>query len=224
MSTLSLTSAFIAYDCSGLNMNITTVSLVDNKDCNNDIPQGTKSTQTIQLLQKPETKYINTYSCKIKIMRQIHYCGMHSHISNVQNGYAHYIKDIGEQNCRTTIKTKSLSLTEYVTIDNLKINSSLNFPTTLAGKVNIDGRCEGNSYSDYCGSWDNVVVQANIEIWLATHTSLLQMKDNSIITTSGQKCKYSDGYCLDNYLGEVYWDIIPPSECSPFGLDVLYEG
>ncbi|KYN44075.1 hypothetical protein ALC56_01391 [Trachymyrmex septentrionalis] len=190
MSTLSLTSAFIAYDCSGLNMNITTVSLVDNKDCNNDIPQGTKSTQTIQLLQKPETKYINTYSCKIKIMRQI-----------------------------TTIKTKSLSLTEYVTIDNLKINSSLNFPTTLAGKVNIDGRCEGNSYSDYCGSWDNVVVQANIEIWLSTHTSLLQMKDNSIITTSGQKCKYSDGYCLDNQLGEVYWDIIPPSECSPHTCD-----
>lgn len=53
-------------------------------------------------------------------------------------------------------------------IDGLKSNHIYYRSVTLAGKVIVDGTCKGVQYSDYYGTWDDVVVQATVKISLKT--------------------------------------------------------
>lgn len=217
-------NAFIAYDCSGLNMNITSISLIHNKVCHSTLPTDHPISVNIQLIQKSEIKLVETFQCLIKVHRTIHYCGMHSHLSAVQNGIATLINDVGEQNCRSIFKTKSFSLTNTKTISNLIINATTLRPITLIGKINVDGTCQGDSYTDFYGSWEQVVVQAEVSITLKHNYDLYNYKDNTIILKSGLQCNYIDGYCFDNEYGDTYWNFLTFNQCSDDFINVLYEG
>lgn len=59
ISCLPTRQAIIAYDCSGLNINVTTISLIHNKQCDHDIHHELIIPTQIQLVQKTEINYRN---------------------------------------------------------------------------------------------------------------------------------------------------------------------
>lgn len=206
--------SIIAYDCSGLNMNVTTISLTHNKQCNDNIDKEQIITTRIQLIQRAEIKLIETFQCLLSIQRMIYYCGMHSHLSAVQNGFATLIRDIGEQNCRSIFQSKSISLTKTKSISDLRINQTIHNPITLIGKVNVDVTCRGESYSDFYGSWDNVVVLADVSITLKHNFDIYNYENSSVILKSGMRCVCTTGYCFDSDYSDTYWNFMALNSCS----------
>jgi hypothetical protein len=221
---ISSSKSFIAYDCSGINMNITSVSLINTFDCNHPSTNIKAIDTRIQLVQQPENLYIHAYSCKVHLFREVKYCGQGSHSSAVKNGIVSYVKELGDLACRSIYRTKAYEFAPGKYIDNLMMNSTSYRPLTISGTINVDGYCLGTVYSDFYGTWDTVVVQGSYTITLESFTAVLNIKNNKIILKTGNSCNYLDGYCFDNYLGDTYWDVYPHQDCHSTSMDVLYEG
>lgn len=123
----------------------------------------------------------------------------------VSNEYANYIKEVGRSTCLDMHKYKSLRLMNNIFIEGLKSNGSYTTSVTLA-VVKTDGKCEGQTYSDYFGSWDNVIVSATIIIRLTDFTASFNLQNGMIYLSSGVRCKYLNTACIDINGGET-WDL-----------------
>jgi len=88
---VAATNALNGFDCGGQYLNITSVSLLDVGECNLDYRKPNASDTYVQLLQLSDYNHAEVIQCKVEISRTIYYCGMHSHVSVVQNGRADYI-------------------------------------------------------------------------------------------------------------------------------------
>jgi len=83
-------------------------------------------------------------------------------------------------------------------IDNLKPNQTHYRSVTLAGKIGIDDACKDTQYSDFYGTWEDVVVQAQVTITLRTAYVPVNLKTGHIILKSGTICVLADGYFVDS--------------------------
>ncbi|XP_071576447.1 uncharacterized protein, partial [Temnothorax nylanderi] len=215
----------IGFDCGGQHLNITSVSLLGAGECNLD-QQTPNSTNTyIQLLQLSDYDYAEVLQCKVEILRTIHYCGMHSHISLVKNGMSEYLMETPYQRCLHLFTEGTLPIGNAGdVVDQIKPNSTTSRSVTLAGTVQHDGSCKGAQYSDPYGTWDDVVVQAIVRITLKSSFAPVKLDAGRIILRSGTVCSLSDGFCLDSEDGYSFWKPMPTSSCNLHQYDVLYEG
>ena len=93
----------IAYDCAAANMDISTISLLDVEQCEDQNFNTSSSTTQIQLIQLNEYGEANVIQCKVEISRTIHYCGSSSHISAVSNGIMSYIQEVSRDACKPAL-------------------------------------------------------------------------------------------------------------------------
>jgi len=163
---LPLVSGLIGYDCGGHGLNITTLSILDVGDCElAEVHTITEETY-VQLLQLSNYDRTKIQQCKVKIDRTIFYCGMHSHISAVQNGRRIYLHTLSNSGCQRLHETGTLSLGGSAIISGAAPNSTMTSSINLAGSTTEDGRCSDTQYSDPYGTWEEVIVQATIRITL----------------------------------------------------------
>ena len=76
---ISITNAFIGYDCGSRNLNITTLSLLEVGECGLPEKKDNVSEKYVQLLQVNKYSETKIIQCKFKTHRTVYYCGMHSH-------------------------------------------------------------------------------------------------------------------------------------------------
>lgn len=221
---IPVSNALIGYDCAGSHLNTTTISLLDTGECAIDEIK-TNSTQTyVQLLQLSDYQYTDVIQCKVEISRTIFYCGMHSHISAVQNGQHQYLLDINHLQCTQMHREGAITLGQNNFITGLKINSTVHRSLTMAGTIGHDGKCAGIQYSDPYGTWDNVVVQAVAKITLKTGTAAVKLAAGKIKLQSGTVCELTEGFCIDMNDGQTFWQPMPTPTCNFDQYDVLYQG
>ncbi|XP_072767883.1 uncharacterized protein [Anoplolepis gracilipes] len=217
------THGIIGYDCGSPSANLTTLSLLTIDEC--DIPQQNVSHKKvyIQLLQINEFKSVRVIQCKVEIDRIIKYCGMFSHTSDVHNGKYAYIKEISRDACRQMHDYGSIQL-ESTYLSGLKPNQTQIIPLTLAGKVDTNGNCKGESYSDFYGTWSEVIVLANVKITLQDYIADVRINSNRVQLRSGVICEFNKLYCTDVEGGDTYWDYLVTDMCQFSNYGVLYEG
>jgi len=217
-------NGIIGYDCGSSNFNTTTVSLLDVEEC--DIPLIEPQVQkiNIQLLQLSKFESINVIQCKISISRTVYYCGMHSHVSTVNNAQAEYIIDTTFDQCKNMHQTGTLVINVNNIIHGLKVNYTTSRPIIFAGSVTTDGQCSGAQYSDPYGTWQNVVVQGIITISLNSYQATINLETNQIHLKSGTTCQYSEANCIDIEGKYTFWNTIPADNCKFNYYDVLYQG
>lgn len=150
--------ALIGFDCGSRHLNVTTVSLLGTGDCNIDNHTPNATEVYIQLLQLSTYNYAEVIQCKVEVSRTIYHCGMHSHVSIVNNGQTEYLMEIGYTRCLRMFNDGSLTLGNGNVVDGIKPNRTTSRSVTLAGTVRNDGSCKGTQYSDPYGTWDDVVV------------------------------------------------------------------
>ncbi|XP_076618874.1 uncharacterized protein LOC143340594 [Colletes latitarsis] len=216
--------AIIGYDCGGRTLNITTFSALDKPDCDSEGIEPITEVRNIQLLQLADFKETAVEQCNIEIDRTIFYCGMHSHVSIVNNGRQQYISTISREDCRTLHNTGTIFINTAIQVTGVLPNSTTTRSLTLAGIVNSEGTCSGTTYSDPYGTWTGVVVQAVARISLKNYVAPVKLSTNEVILHSGQRCKLQLGHCLDSEDGFSYWDSAPVDSCNFNGYDVLYDG
>ena len=224
-SLLALTcNGLIGYDCGGHGLNITSLSLMDIGECQLDKIEANKEEVYIQLLQLSEFDHTPGLQCKIEIDRTIYYCGMHSHISVVQNGRREYIRELSAETCRKLYDTGTIFLGNNGHIDDIKPNTTNQRSLTFAGIIRTDGTCTGTQFSDPFGTWDNVVVQASIKITTRRLELPVKHSTNEVILPSGARCHVTEGECNDADGTTTYWSVLPIDNCHFSRYDVLYQG
>ncbi|XP_057335847.1 uncharacterized protein LOC130674515 isoform X2 [Microplitis mediator] len=216
-------NGFIAYDCGAPAMNITTLSLLNIKDCDIPISQPAKTDTKIQLLQLVEMSHIQVIQCKIILNRAIYNCGHWSHVSTVANGHMEYVQEISREACKGILETKTYRTYE-TTIKDIFLNSTTTQPITLAGNVDLKGNCEAGKFADHYGSWTNVVVHGRISITIQDYLAPVNLQKNEVLLRSGVKCAYSTGSCMDTEGGNTYWNLLETDQCKFNRFKVLYEG
>lgn len=215
--------ALIGFDCGGPTMNHTTVSLLDLEECHPPGPEIKTTNKYVQLLQLSEYNHADIIQCQINIRRIIYYCGMHSHLSAVQNGLAEYMQEISRTSCQRLHDEGTLMIGGSV-ITGVLSNSTTHRTVGLAGSVGTDGTCSGTTYSDPYGTWTNVFVQATIEIKLRSRVAKVKINTGKIILPSGTVCNLAKTFCIDYDAGYTFWQPLPSDTCELRSYDVLYEG
>lgn len=215
--------AIIGYDCTGEGLNITTLSLIDIGECDIENVEPVQDDIYIQLMQFSDYDRVTVTQCKVEVDRTIYYCGMHSHVSVVQNGRKQYIMEIGQPACARLHETGTLTIGGAI-VDRVVQNQTNYRSITLAGRAAVDGRCSGTSYSDSFGEWDNVLVQAVVKITIRVFGAAIKRSSGTLILPSGTHCSTASYNCIDSEGGETFWPIVQFDTCHFERYDVLYEG
>lgn len=223
ISLIPPSEGIIGYDCAGASTNITTVSLLGVGECN--VPQqDVNITKTyIQLIQINEYADIKVQQCKVEIYRTVRKCGMFSHTMDVPNGQYGYVENVSREQCLDMYRYGTTKIGQTI-ISGIIGNQTISRPIIITGSIDNDGKCEGNSYSDPYGTWDNVVVQGSVKISLRDYTAQVNVDNNRIHLRSGTNCNLSEGRCIDFDGGDTYWDPIPEDSCKTSRYGLLYEG
>lgn len=217
------TKGLIGYDCTGEGLNVTTLSLTDIGACDIADIEPAQEEIYVQLMQFSDFDRVTVTQCKVEMDRTIFYCGMHSHVSIVQNGRKQYILEIGQSACARLHETGTLTIKDTV-LDRVVQNQTNHRSVTLAGRTSTDGRCSGAAYSDGYGEWDNVIVQAVVKITLRVFDAAIKRSTGTLILPSGTHCSTTAYNCIDSEGGETFWPIIQSDTCHFERYDILYEG
>lgn len=218
------TYGLLGFDCGSQHLNVTSVSLLGTGDCDDEYHTTNSTSVYVQLLQLSEYSYTEVMQCKMEISRTIQYCGMHSHVSAVNNARMEYLLDVGYEKCQRALQDGIFSMGNAGEIAGLKPNTTSVHSLMLAGSVSNNGRCQGTQYSDPYGTWDNVIVDALLRISLKTSYVPVHLSSGRILLKSGTVCDLSNGFCIDSEDGHTYWKPMPTSSCNFHQYDVLYEG
>lgn len=217
-------STFVSYDCSIKSPNVTKVSLTKVSECQSATIQPAISRPIIQLLQRADYQSIHVKQCKITITRQVGYCGMHSHYSALPDGVASYVHEISREQCLRAHSDRSLLLFGNIRFNSLASNSSRTETVAMAGVIRQDGSCEGSPYRDQFGHWDKAIVQGSVTITLVDYTASATTDGNSVILSSGVRCRLAANECMDMMGGQTFWDSLPSELCGTYAYEELYHG
>jgi len=119
----------IGFDCDGQHLNITSVSLLGAGDCNLRYKTPNVTNVYISYCNFPSITTRKCYSVKWKY-RTIYHCGMHSHISAINNGQIEYLLETGYTRCRQMLIVGPLSLGVSSIVNGLK-------PTVLPAALHL---------------------------------------------------------------------------------------
>lgn len=218
------TKAFIAYDCSGTKLNITSFNTLNVDYCSPPLPNKVEKIHMIKLLQKTETKQIQFQACYIVADYLITKCASLDDAQVVSHGYFTELIQTGAVLCADAHLKRSYTFYPGITAHNLKINQTMYFSDVIKGTANRDGDCSGETFRTDKYEWDNVLVQAKYKIHLSEGTAIANSRDNVIILPTGTRLKLSDSYGIDSHKGEIVWQNNHKTDCTTDDFDTLYEG
>uniref|UniRef100_A0AAT9JFV2 Glycoprotein n=1 Tax=Blattella germanica chuvirus 1 TaxID=3133478 RepID=A0AAT9JFV2_9VIRU len=213
----------VGYDCQASYLSIASVATNVVEQCKATPVVPNVSMKMVQVVQLNDIAALSYRLCKVVITRSITHCGMHSHSSAVRGGLATYIRPLGNTLCNQVHETGVLAHGISLLSD-LQVNATTIRLIVLAGTVGYDGKCQGASYSDEFGSWDDVVVHGQLEITLTTGMALYDLSSNDVVLPDGIRCKYLAGGCFKSSSGEVYWKKDEETACDLRKYSVLYQG
>ncbi|EFN77143.1 hypothetical protein EAI_08677 [Harpegnathos saltator] len=169
----------LGYDCGGAALNVTTISLFDIGECHPPEDRPISTTTYIQPLQAAEYSRIRIISCRVEIDRHLFYCC--SHISLIQGGHRKYIIDLDQSSYTKMHATGSFSYGPNAPVIDLLSNATNYRTLTLAGTASVDGTCKGTQFSDYYGTWNDVVVKASLYISYKDYYTIVKPAQDLII-------------------------------------------
>lgn len=213
--------ALTGYICGEGSPNITTVSTSTIGPCEPVWNEPETKDIHIQLLQLSKFQPTDIFGCKIKIFREIKYCGMHSHTSDILNGDDTFVSDINREACREMVKYGYYKHDNVVLRD--LINNVTNFRTVvLAGSLTSGGACSGTTFLSKNIEFKDVFVKDRLEITLYDGVAVDQ--GDELILPSNTVCIYKKGSCVDTERTHYFWSLNPTSSCRFELYTILYEG
>lgn len=193
---LAWSDALYAYECGTEITNLTVVSLTEVGECEIKEPEVRRTQIYAQLLQINDYNVIHVYECTIKLTRQVHHCGMHSHQSVVKDGMISYFKELSHDECLGIHHTTSFSGYNTIVRD-IPRNGTKSIPMTFAGTLDSTGACtNAGKYTDAYGTFDNVVVDGWINIIIRDYDAKISIDTEKIILDDGVRCQMSDRKCI----------------------------
>lgn len=213
----------IAYDCTHKDINITSFSLTGVEPCKSDLNNVTTQEMKVQVLQTKHHFDILVHQCKVVFKREVHHCGMHSHISLYANSYKYILKEFTDSECLKLHQTGSLQVYNELFIREIRRNSTSRGKIYVAGSME-GSTCSGTTYYDGQNTFINAVVSYEYEITLRTSLAVLDTTKDELLFKSGLTCDYRASSCIDSLDGFYTWDHLINLDCSISKFSIIYEG
>lgn len=213
----------IAFDCAHQMSNVTKINIIEPSPCNVDITKTVTTSENIFLVQTVSDYPLHVYQCKVTVERIIMHCGVISD-SIVSGGLLEYIDETSQSECSDMHKFRSTKFRGTHDMNDLTLNGTKSFTAILAGSVNSDGKCKSGTYSDKMGTWEDVYVLANVKISLHNSIRPVSNNDQTVLLSSGFRCRLSDNSCLDPDNGMTFWRDVITDDCEQRNFELLYEG
>lgn len=220
---ISNVQGFIAYDCGGHHLNITSFNRLGVELC--DLPPAPKVQQIprIKLLQRTETYPVHFKSCLISADYIITRCSAFDDAQVVEGGYFSEVIELGSARCSELHQRQAFTFPLGETASNIKLNETFLISHTVAGTVDRFGKCKGVTFKNDKGSWEDAVVQAKFKILISEGTAIANNKENVLILPTGTRMKLSDNYGINSFKGETIWTN-SHLNCEDQDFIVLYDG
>jgi len=218
------TRGFIAYDCSGTKLNITSFNTLNVDYCSPPQPNKIEKIPIMKLLQIRESIQIQFQACYIVADYLITKCAGFDDAQVIRNGYFTDLIQIGAAQCADAHTKRAYNFYQGITANNIRINQTMYFSDVIKGTVNRDGDCTGETFRTDKYEWDNVIVQAKYKILLSEGVAIANSRENLLILPTGTRLKLSESYGIDSHKGEIIWKYNQQSNCDTNDYDTLYEG
>lgn len=215
--------AMIGYDCASKDLNVTTISLRDTEPCPDYQTTNVTDSLEIQVLQERETYDVHVYQCLIELDYHVTHCGMHSHASEVEDGWGTVLLQLTANECKDIHKSRSVNVMGHKLIG-LKRNATQTNSLVLAGGADRDGGCTRGSLNIGSRHWVDVYATAKVRIVLKDLTGIHRIIDDKVVIPGGISCKHSEGFCVDAQEGFITWENKEAEKCDRTSYVVLYRG
>lgn len=143
---ISTAQAFIAYDCEGLRISITSFNSLHVDFCDITPSSKTQNILKIQLIQKAETHMTSYKSYSINIEYHITRYSAFSNAQIVEGGIYSEIVLLGYARCSEIHQRLLYQLPLGGVITGLKINDTTFAAHTIAGSIDKDGSCTSTTF------------------------------------------------------------------------------
>lgn len=217
------THAIIAYDCSTPDTNYRKISLSTTPNCTLRENQIQSSPAKIQILQRKNFEFVNTFSCLITYNVIVTTCGGWWRDNMIATQFSH-VTQTTRETCKN-IHNHKLYIDPYFPYIKVNVKDSIGtYVGTVVGSNN-DGECDGGDYYSHRNNehFKNVHVHIEMEVKISSQKATLNKKDKTITFVSGYKALYDTDSAFDPQLGSTFWNSIPSEEeCD--NLFVVYEG
>jgi hypothetical protein len=220
---LATSQEIIGYDCTSLDLPITTVSLLANSNCVRKRPNITLSETTVQLIQVKNYDTAKFFFCDIEITVTISACGKWHVGRNIMLDSYKYSKQLSVDECKKIHDTNMYQDSAYEWVK-VSLNDKRG---TFSGYVVGDpgeGNCEGGKFITHFGKeHKNSLVHYFISVKTGQGIADVRLRDSSILIAN-TKCNYLDGNCFTHF-GHTYWSIqVPNAMCDLNQAIVIYQG
>lgn len=182
---ISTAQAFIAYDCGGLRINITSFNSLQVDFCDITPPSKTQNIPRMQLIQKAETHMTSYKSYSINIEYHITRCSAFSNTQIVEGVYSEIVL-LGYARCSEIHQRLSYQLPLGGVITGLKINDTTFAAHTIAGSIDKDGSRTSTTFRSEKGIWNKIIVLAEYKIHLIDGTAIVNNNQNTLILSTGK--------------------------------------
>lgn len=138
----------------------------------------------------------------------------------VDNVVQEYIFEISRDAC-ILLHTKCVFIYGDHLITGITVNRTQTFSIDFAGSAKGD-ECNGESYSDYYGTWNDEFVQGTMKITLVAYQAQTKLSTYKVHLRSRSVCRLSDTHCEDSEDGYTFWTGFPEDRCQYSKYTVIY--
>ena len=93
------------------------------------------------------------------------------------NGENEHLYEVSRAACQNLHEYGIFRLSNHI-IQGVNVNKTSSHNVLLAGTISEGSQCDGTGYSDYFGSWQNVVVQGVVKITLSTYNAQVKLDND----------------------------------------------
>lgn len=223
---LSSGHSLVAYDCSSVTANITTIAIDKIRECSLDTNDIHHKSLYVQILKEQEISTASYIECKVLKSSIITHCGMHSHASMTKNS----LSILEPVSISPGVCHDMYSSAMYVTpynhrILNLKINSTTYTSLTELGVINSDSRCHGTAFTIDDTTYTDSVLTSHYSITVKKKSAVYYHMTAQMKFYDGTSCVYKAGNCIISESSMATWIVdTKRSSCGTSLYTVLYEG
>lgn len=215
-----------AYDCRGVSINKTTISLVETPTCTEHQPNVTTSSVNLAVTQTTTISEIEYYRCSVEAYHFVQRCGTFVDTLH-RDGHYSEVYHITREECATMVNGGYINLRWG---NNAKLSLSKSGTTTFSyisfGNV-YDGKCKsgGTLVSPTGIQWDSAVRTTRLELTYVKNSARLFHDEGTIKFPSGVSCKVDDEKCDHAGYGQLFW-IKPSPSCDSTNPDssLIFKG
>lgn len=219
-------SQVIGYDCAHPSNNITSISTKSVSQCEDRWHTDPSTPVYGQVLYRNTHIASKIYICKVVRSSIINRCGMHSHLIAVKNALTIDEPVLLSKDDCMILHTKGIFVTKNGhRVEGAAVNQTITVHLVEAGSIDLDGNCEGTSFTINDVTYTKAIVNSYYKISLYESTGSLRIKDNIMLIPSGPSCNYDELFCVDQQIGLAYWKRLEMNPaCGKSSYSLVYEG